>query len=352
MKKYITGISFIVIISTLMFINIIIPDKGISEFQKRKLQTFPNFSLKNYFIGKFSNELDIYVKDQEVLNEQFSKIVSYINYNIFHKIEHKNIVKYNESLYEPIKLNELNIENFNNNIMKLMFNYKDNKYYTVILPDKSFYLNDKFIHLNNTVFNKLKFRFTDYTNILNSWDFYKTDIHITNEGCYKIYLQLKKEMNLEEDYDIQFLKVSNNFLGYYSIKSMYTDIKDNILKPSNKIINHLKVTYMDDNGIYKTHNGCFFNNHLNSYDQYSFNLNGNKPITIIENKLCNNNRELVMIKDSYGLSIAPYLAQHYSKVTLLDLRLIPMEFVNDYINNNSEILYYYGFKSINDGKMF
>ncbi|MCT4542118.1 MAG: DHHW family protein [Vallitalea sp.] len=352
MKRYITGISFLVIIFALMILNIIAPDKEISEFQKRKLQKFPQISFANYLNGQFSNELDIYVKDQEIFSEKLSGIVSYINYNIFCKIENRNIVKNNKSLYENIKLNEFNINDFNNNIMKLMINFHKNKQYTVILPDKSFYLNDEFIHLDNEAFNKLKFKFIDYSKILDASDFYKTDIHITNEGSYKIYLQLKKEMNLIEDYNTQFISVSDNFLGYYAIKSMYTDIKDKILKPSNEIINQLKVTYLDNDGEYKTHNSCYFSEHLNTYDQYSFNLNGNKPVTIIENEVFDNNRELVIIKDSYGLSIAPYLAQHYKKVTMLDLRMMPMDFVKNYINNETEILYYYGFKSVNDGKMF
>jgi hypothetical protein len=352
MKRYITGISFLVIISVLMISNIIVADKEVSQFQKRRLQMFPEISLSSYLSGKFSDQLDIYVKDQEILSEKFSGIVSYINYNIFRKIENKNIVINNGSLYECIKLNKLNIENFNDNIMKLMFNLRNNKHYTVILPDKSFYLNDGFIHLDKKVFNKLKFKSIDYSDILDASDFYKTDIHITNEGSYKIYLQLKKGMNLKKDYDVKFIKVSDDFLGYYAIKSMYTDIKDHMLKPSNGIIDQLEVTYLDDNGEYISHQGCYFSKHLDTHDQYSFNLNGNKPITIIENKQCENNRELVIIKDSYGLSIAPYLAQHYNKVTMLDLRMMPMDFVENYVNDKTEILYYYGFKSVNDGKMF
>jgi hypothetical protein len=352
MKRYITGISFMIIISILMISNIIVPDKALSQFQKRRLQMFPEISRENYFSGKFFKELNTYVKDQEIFSEEFSKIVSYVNYNILRKIENKNIVKYNQSLYEAIKLNENNINDFNNNIMKLKYSLDNKNQYTVIVPDKSFYLDNKFIHLDDKVYKNLKFDFIDYYNILDEEDFYKTDIHITNKGSYEIYLQLKKQMNLENNYEIDFIKVSDDFLGYYAIKSMYTDTKDIIYQPSNNIIDNLIVTYMDYDGEYTSHVGCYFDEHLDTNDKYSFNLNGNKPITIIENKQCENNRELVIIKDSYGLTIAPYLAQHYKKVTMIDPRMIPIDFVNNYVDDETEVLYYYGFKSVNDGKMF
>lgn len=351
MRKYITGIVFSAILWIMMIGNIVVADKEVSEFQKRRLQMFPQFSIQSYVTGNFMEQLDTYVKDQEVLSESFSKIVSFVNYTIFRKIENRNIVKYNKSLYEPIKFQKYNIDDFTNNLLKLQHIYKHKKQYTVILPDKSFYLHHDIPHVNPQVLKKLNFEFIDFSDIVDASDFYKTDIHINNKGSYKIYLQLKEKMKLKEEYPIHFEKVSDDFLGYYAIKSMYTGTKDSIFKPTNEIMDKIEVRYMESNGEFSHHTGCYFDEHLETLDQYSFHLNGNKPVTILHNPSIDNNKELVIVKDSYGLTIAPYLAQHYKKVTLIDVRMLPIHAIMNYVTDETEMLYYYGFRSINAGKM-
>jgi hypothetical protein len=56
-------------------------------------------------------------------------------------------------------------------------------------------------------------------------------------------------------------------------------------------------------------------------------LGGAAPVTVIENALAPNDDELVLFKDSYAHSLAPFLAQHFRTVTLFDLRYVRKELI-------------------------
>ena len=61
---------------------------------------------------------------------------------------------------------------------------------------------------------------------------------------------------------------------------------------------------------------------LNSSDQYNIFLSGAKNgLVVMENPNAATDRHLILIRDSFGSSIAPLLAGDYAKVTLIDLRV-------------------------------
>lgn len=279
-----------------------------------------------------------------IFKKRVNTLAAEVNYNIFLKKEVKDIAIVDDSLFETIEFNERNVKEFNNLILELQETYKSHIQHTIIVPDKSFYLDNSYVHLDNSIYDNLLFDFIDVSSEINENDFYKTDLHITNEGSYKIYSYICSIFDLKK-YNVDFVNGIDDFFGYYSRKALYYKKSDIINRPTNSVLDNLIVKNMEDDGEFHKYYGCYFKNQ--EEDKYSFNLDGNKAITIIENNLCSNNKELVIFKDSYGLSIAPYLAQNYKKVTLLDLRLINKNLVQEYISEDSEILYYYGYKSIN-----
>ena len=54
-------------------------------------------------------------------------------------------------------------------------------------------------------------------------------------------------------------------------------------------------------------------------DKYSMFLGGNQPLCVIRNENADGGR-LLVIRDSYSDSLAPFLALNYSEVHLFDLR--------------------------------
>jgi hypothetical protein len=342
--KNLFGIIFTFLIITIFILNIFISDKEVSLIEKRKLHSFPLLTIHSLLSGDFSEDFNIYVKDQQIFKKELNSIASFIDYKLFLKNEVKNIVLDNESLYELLSFNETNVRSYTNQLLKIQDIYKNNKQYTVIVPDKSFYLDKHYPNINNDELDQIKIDYVDLFNLLSESDFYKSDLHLTNQGSYKIYQYLADIL----DYKIvpvEFVKAKSGFIGYYAVKASYL-ITEEINKPLSAIMDELIVSSMNSEGDFETHKGCYYDD-VDSNDLYSYMLDGNKAVTIITNRNSDNNKELVIFKDSYALSIAPYLAQNYSKVTLIDLRLIPATLADKYISENAEILYYYGFKSFN-----
>ena len=49
-------------------------------------------------------------------------------------------------------------------------------------------------------------------------------------------------------------------------------------------------------------------------------MGGNKPLCVIKNEAIPDGGKILLIRDSYSDSLAPFLAQSFSEVHLLDLR--------------------------------
>lgn len=351
MKKNLVGIFSIVMIVTSFAVNVVSKDKLISDVEKRNLQQFPEITLENFFNGELRDDLNKYVEDQFYNKVIFNRIKSWVNYNLFKKSVNNGIYLYEDRLYDQVyPLKELKVEDFNKTIkyLKALFPNESN---VVVVPDKSMYL-DKHLKVDFSEFiSHLDMDIINIYDDLNSDSYYNTDLHLNHKGAYDAYKVIINQLTGDNPYLVDFEKVSDDFYGFYTNKAMNYKIVDSMYQASNLFLDELKVCYYNEENEYQCQTGVYFNDHLETEDKYEMYLDGNKPLTIIENDNLDNDKELVIFKDSYALSIAPFLAQHYSKVTLIDLRLANEEFAKSFINDNSEILYLYGFKTINDSSI-
>ena len=60
--------------------------------------------------------------------------------------------------------------------------------------------------------------------------------------------------------------------------------------------------------------------YLEKKDKYSAFLGGNQPLCVIKNEEFPDGGKILLIRDSYSDSLAPFLAQSFSEVHLMDLR--------------------------------
>ena len=54
-------------------------------------------------------------------------------------------------------------------------------------------------------------------------------------------------------------------------------------------------------------------------DKYSLFLRGNNSLTIIKNSKLQNNKNILVIKDSFANSLVPFLTQNFEEVHVIDL---------------------------------
>lgn len=88
---------------------------------------------------------------------------------------------------------------------------------------------------------------------------------------------------------------------------------------------------------------------LGGVDSYDVFLWGARSLIQIENPNCDNGKELVIFRDSFGSSLAPLLVSEYSKITILDLRYVRSDFVGRIVSfsDNCDVLFMYNSAIVN-----
>lgn len=149
--------------------------------------------------------------------------------------------------------------------------------------------------------------------------YYRTDHHWTTMGAYCGYLAYCEEKGISpvplEAFETQ--TVTDEFAGtLYSKVNDYSHRKDEITIFTNPS-DDLTVTYADTGEV----SDSLYNfEYLREKDKYSMFLNNIHPLVEIENKKASSDGVLMLIKDSYANSMAPFLAHHYRKIYVFDTR--------------------------------
>ena len=352
MKK-ITSLITQLLIIIMLFLIIFSPKTYFSPNENRFLEKFPMFSLNNILNGSFMSRMSSYIADHFPYREKFLNLKT----NIL-KISgqtRQNGVYYGKDGYliEEYK-KPVNAEKIIRVVNRFIENNPNIQYDFMLVPTSSYILNDKLPQYNLNYDEKevikeykknLKANFIDIENELleqkNNEIYYKTDHHWTTRGAYIAYQKycLNKGLNAN---NYQFIKVTDSFYG-----TLYSKIIDDSIKQDyiEKIIdnNIYQVNYQN-----QTKYTLYDDKYLNEKDKYSYFLSGNQSIITINNSNIQD-KELLIIKDSYANSFIPMIVPHYSKIHIIDPRYYKKK-ISDYIkeNNIKNILFLYNIGTIDD----
>ena len=331
-KKYSAFISilFCLFIFGFGIAQFVAADREFSEQENRYLSQFKAPTLETLKSGEFMEDFEDYVTDQFPLRDQWIQLKAWCE-RLIGKQENNSVYLGTDgntlfAQYTRPSLDEL--AKRIGYVNKLAGNV-DAPVYFALIPDKSFVWAD---HLpanaplvdDGSVIQDAAGLVSDEVNWIDlsgafSGDevFYRTDHHWTTMGAYQGYLALMNAMNGEVtilDYDPTLVSdsffgttYSSSGAGWITPDKMYTWIPDDLFK----------VTWY--------HNGTpvegslYDESKLEVKDKYSMFLGGNQPLCIIENENSDGGR-LLVIRDSYSDSIAPFLGLEYSEVHLWDLR--------------------------------
>ncbi len=349
----------------------ILPKKAVSSDERRPLAEAPEFSIENFWSGDLSEELEGssggYIPDHFPFRSFFVGVNSYFNFALGNTASNNY---YNSKdgyiITKPPK--ELS---FQQNIAQLndFAASIDEKITLTVVPSPGYILSD-LLPLNHVsypdeqVFASIEknlsgeFSFVDLRNTLSkahndgSQVFYKTDHHWTSEGTYLAYAELCKSLGIEPVSE-EKLTVSQyeNFYGTtYSSSGYFLAKSDTLELWENKAIEgSIKVT-IDDGKEVKEYDSMYFREHLQVKedainDMYAVFLNGNSPLVTIENGKATTDKTLVVVKDSFAHCMAPYLANNYSKVILVDLRYYQKSVADLGKGDDREFLVLYGMEN-------
>lgn len=348
MKNKIITITFIIYLFFFSILGIILKDKEISTTERRKLASFPEFTLNSEYVTK----LDKYLLDHFPARDKFRSLKASFNYNVLKKLDNNNIYLSNNYIYKSnYPTNKQSITNFINKINKTKSNFtKDNNVYLMIIPDKNYYLDSSdFLQIDyDYIYNeisKLNLQTIDIKDILTIDDYYETDTHWKQEKLDKIVYKMSNIL------DFNYQKISyqnntyNNFYGVYYGESAMSRKPENLIYLTNDNLAKLEVKYLENNNLTTIYNL----DKLNSFDSYEVYLDGASSFIEIYNHDSISNKELIIFRDSFASSLTPLLTPYYQKITLIDNRYINS---NNYLQlieyTNQDIVFMYSTLIVNN----
>ena len=81
---------------------------------------------------------------------------------------------------------------------------------------------------------------------------------------------------------------------------------------------------------------------LKEADPYEMYLSGSKSLIHIENPSAKSDKQLILFRDSFGSSIAPYFTDSYQSIYLVDIRYIHPNVLGNLIDfSDSDVLFLY-----------
>ena len=180
--------------------------------------------------------------------------------------------------------------------------------------------------------------------------YYKTDHHLTAAGSFKACQALFAAWGIaplaKENFTVQI--VSQSFYGSsWSKAPLFWQKPDSVLQFIPKVKNRCLVENLDTG---QAQEGLYHPAALLQKDQYAFYLGGVGGAKKISTSV-KNGRRLFVFADSFALSLAPFLAEHYEEITLVDLRYYnqnPYSLLRE--SGAGEVLFVYGAQSFLTGE--
>lgn len=351
-------ISIITILLSIIFI--LNPKKEFSENENRFLATFPKYSFQSLKDGKYIKELEEYITDHFPYRDAFVGFKTRIELTLGKKDINEIYIGKDEYMltkYEEIdphkiieKINNFKDKNSDNNI-NLILLPSSITIYQEKLP--KFAITDSELAIIDTIYKNVNVKTIDtYDSLVaekkNHNVFYKTDHHYTTYGAFVTYQDYCRENNIvpnEQEFFNQE-KVTDKFYG-----TLYSKTNNYNIKPDEIILfktnTNYRIKYMD-NGLET--NTLYDEDYLKEKDKYSVFLSNNHSLIEITNNDTTSREEVLVIKDSYGNSFVPFIAEHYKKIHVVDLRY-NLNSMTDYLQENDQIkdvIILYNINTINE----
>lgn len=183
--------------------------------------------------------------------------------------------------------------------------------------------------------------------------YYRTDHHWTSEGAYRAYCLLMEELGQSsvprDDFTVE--QISGFYGTSYSKSGLWLTEPDTLELWTGSDIQALTTVYDANRADPVTREGMFFREYLEDADKYPVFLSGNHARVHIETN-ADSGKRLLVIKDSYAHALAPFLAEEYSTIDLIDLRYFKQQTISSWLEENpaDEILLVYGLSSLAEDK--
>ncbi|MGN1457387.1 MAG: DHHW family protein [Acutalibacteraceae bacterium] len=339
--KYMPTVVFCAFIFMIFILYILLPKNSYSAEEKRNLSSMPEPTADTIFNGEFEQDFETFLSDQMPMRTFFVGTNAYCSLYSGHNGSN-GIYKGSDGYLftKPVEYSELLDKNIS--YISEFAEKTEIPTYMCIVPTSAYIMQDKlpknhYEYKDDELINTAKADLRKSDSNINFIDlipsfseksgseqlFYKTDHHWTSTGAYTAYGVIADSMGLNAMPKSEFsITTHNDFYGTsYAKSALWLTKPDTIELWKNK--NHTNSTisvYIKDGQKEINSNSMFFDENLSTDDKYTAFLDGNHGYVKITNNDNKSAKKLLIIRDSYAHSLAPFLADNYSEITLIDLR--------------------------------
>lgn len=359
MKKHNTVITvlFTAFIGIMAILTAVLPKQEISVNEKRALAKFPQFTLQKLFSGKWERDFEGYISDHFPARDFFAGTDAY--FMLYTGRNGSNGIYKGKDGYlfqTPVKFNEKKL-NDNINAVNAFASKTGIETKMMVVPSTGFIMSDKLPQNHRTYQDgeiisdiKEKLQGIEFINLIKEFQqekdrtqlYYKTDHHWKPDGALIAYNLWRKSEKMGRKTTQYSAVQTDGFYGTSYSKSALWLTKPDTIEPWEYPIN---VTVTIDNR--DEYNTMFFKEHLTENDKYPVFLDGNHAFVRIVNHDNPNGKKVLLIKDSYAHSFAPFMAESCSQIDMVDLRYYTDSVSNLTAQNNyDEILVLYGISNL------
>ncbi len=227
------------------------------------------------------------------------------------------------------------------------------KVFVSVVPDKNYFLAEKndypaldYAELVKLLTEKMDYaEYIDIFPLLELSDYYRTDTHWRQEKITDIAGFIAEKMGVKLSAEYTQDKLDKPF---YGVHCRQADIE---ITPDELV--YLKSSFMDDckvlDGETNKYTDIYNMTLAAGDDPYDIFLSGAKSLITIENPSASADKELVIFRDSFASSIAPLLAEGYSKITLVDIRYISPQLLGRFVDfGGQDVLFLYSAPVLNN----
>ncbi|PWL42715.1 MAG: hypothetical protein DBY42_03660 [Bacillota bacterium] len=308
---------------------LMLPKTLFSQREKRYLEAAPSFTWERLVSGAFAKDAEDYAADHMPGRDFFVGLNAYLGLALGQQGT-KEIYRFSENylVERPVKWDQEAVER-NKKALGVFAQKADTPVDFALIPSAGYILRD-LSRGNYMEYRDDQYIRQIYENLppgVRSLDlipaltdggrenFYHTDHHWTSQGAYRAYaayLAHKGRTPLAPD--AFTVRTSQGFYGStYSRSALWLTPPDrlSIWDPGIQT-----TVWIADDG--STSQSMFYEERLQEADQYTVFLDGNHSLVRITNP--QGTGKLLLIRDSYGNCFAPFLAESYQEVVLVDLR--------------------------------
>lgn len=337
--------------------GIVKPHGGFSESERRQLAEFPKLNKETVMSGEFMTDAESFALDNFPMRDKMRTIKAVTAMKLMGLKDNNGVYTsdgYISKLEYPMNTDSLEnaSERFKNVYDKYLSGTECNVYLSII-PDKNYFLAEEngypsidYKKLEEYMRDKCSYmKYIDISDTLEISDYYRTDTHWRQEKMTDTALKLASEMGtaVSSDYSQQLL--DNPFYGVYYGQLALPFDADEIYYLENDILRNCKVYNYETS----SEGSLYDMEKAFGKDPYEMYLSGSVSLIEITNPNAVSDKELVVFRDSFGSSLAPLLAEGYSKITLVDIRYLSSAMIGNFIDfDKQDVLFLYSTLVLNN----